>query len=298
MNLGQETIDRFAKNLSMRGKLPATVESYCRDARGFMEYIGQHSLAVQHLTPETLVTYQDFLIEKKETGNSVRRTVIGVRQFFRFLSEQRVIDSSPFDAVMIPERNDQLPLDLKKADIDRLIELVSRDPDTFKAMRDAAIICLLAYEGIKATELIGLRWRDYLGSDVGKAASLRINGSRGRNIELSPETVAVMMQYRERYKAVEHPILRTAQDPKMFIAFKGRDAAMPIPHMTRHGLKFIIYELGKLAGINQLNSELLRHYAVSHQLGLGRSPEQIMLNLGLRTAGNVAKHAAKLRRQE
>ncbi len=299
MNLGPEAIDRFADSLKLRGKLPATVESYCRDARGFMEYVLRHKLPVQQLSPEILGHYQDYLTERKETGNSIRRTVIGVRQFFRYLTESRQISSSPFDDVPIPERNDQLPLDLKKADIDKLIQLVRNDPDTFKASRDAAIVSLLAFEGVKATELIGLRWRDYMsGAAAGDGATLRINGTRGRTLTLSPETAAAMEIYRGRYRQVDHPALVAVNEPRMFIAFKGRDAAVPIPHMTRHGLKFIIYELGKLANISALNSELLRHYAVSHQLALGHSAEQIMHHLGLRTAGNIAKHAAKLRNQD
>ena len=78
----------------------------------------------------------------------------------------------------------------------------------------------------------------------------------------------------------------------MFIAFKGRDASFPLPNMTRHGLKFIIYELGEKIGMASLNTEQLRHFAVSHLISLGYAPDQIMAHLGLRRLGNIAKHLA------
>jgi hypothetical protein len=63
--------------------------------------------------------------------------------------------------------------------------------------------------------------------------------------------------------------------------------------MTRHGLKFVMYELGEKIGISKLNSELLRHHAIRHQLASGKSPEDLMGHLGLRRLGNIARHNAK-----
>jgi hypothetical protein len=63
--------------------------------------------------------------------------------------------------------------------------------------------------------------------------------------------------------------------------------------MTRHGLKFILYELGDKAGLSKLNTEQLRHFAVTYLIGLGRTPEEIMAHLGLRRIGNIAKHLAR-----
>ena len=62
--------------------------------------------------------------------------------------------------------------------------------------------------------------------------------------------------------------------------------------MTRHGLKFVMYELGDKIGVSALNSELLRHHAIRHQLALGKTPEELMGHLGLRRLGNIARHNA------
>ena len=92
MIVDHHAVERFADNLRQRGKQPATVESYCRDAQRFLEYIGKFKLAGEKVEPETLLAYQEFLkTDCEERDNSVRRTVIGIRQFYRFLSESHTI---------------------------------------------------------------------------------------------------------------------------------------------------------------------------------------------------------------
>jgi integrase/recombinase XerD len=293
MNIDKAAVLRFSDNLKAHGKQPSTVESYARDAQQFLDYLDKRKISPHLASPSTLVEYQSHLVdERKEKENSMRRTVIGIRQFYRFLGEEKFIEQTPFDDVPIPERNDRLPIDLKQDDIERVIQLATNGVGSLKTARDAAIVTLLSYEGLKATELIALCWSNYLGGNAG--ATLYVKGTRARTLNLSERTVKYLEQYRSYYeKFCEHPVIKADKEKRMFISFKGKDGVVPIPHMTRHGLKFIIYELGEKAGVKHLNAELLRHYAVSNLLGFGRSPEEIMKHLGLRRMGNIAKHMAR-----
>jgi integrase/recombinase XerD len=288
-----QTVHRFADNLRSRGKQPATIESYCRDAQRFLEYIGKVRLPAQKVEPETLLAYQDYLRNDcEERDNSVRRTVIGIRQFYRFLSESRTVAGTPFDAVPIPVRDESLPSKgIKDDDVDTILTIALAGKPECKALRDAAIVSLLAHEGVKANELINLLWTDVL-EEEGTAGSLRIAGSRARAIPLSSETHEWLKAYRRAYEQIRHPVITGPVKKRIFISFKGRDAASPLPEMTRHGLKFILYELGEKAGVPGLNTEQLRHYAVSHLLAKGKAPDEIMVHLGLRRIGNIAKHLA------
>ncbi len=276
------------------GTGPATVESYCRDAQRFLDYLGKYKMTPLQVEPGTLIAYQDFLRgECEERDNSVRRTVIGIRQFFRYLSESRAIPATPFDLVPIPLRDDRLPKGLTQDDIEAVLQVALAGRPDCKAARDAVTVSLLAHEGVKANELISLKWTDYL-QDQGHG-TLRIPGSRARAIVLSAETNELMAAYRTLYASIRHPVIANATEKYIFIAFKGRDAASPLPMMTRHGLKFILYELGDKAGISKLNTEQLRHFAVSYLISLGKSPDEIMLHLGLRRIGNIAKHLVRNR---
>lgn len=295
MIVDSETVTRFADNLRFRGKQPATIESYCRDAQRFLDYLGKAKLPANQVEPETLIAYQDFLRHDcEERDNSVRRTVIGIRQFYRFLSESRTLKGTPFDMVPIPARDETLPKGIEEDDVDTVVTVALAGRPECKALRDATIVSLLAHEGVKANELISLVWTDVL-EEEGTAASLRVGGTRARAIPLSSETHEWLKAYRRAYDQIKHPVIATPVKKRIFISFKGRDAASPLPEMTRHGLKFILYELGEKAGVPGLNTEQLRHYAVAHLLAEGKSPDEIMHHLGLRRIGNIAKHLHKER---
>jgi len=291
MMLNHESITRFAEYMRSHGKQPATIESYCRDAQGFLDYLQRMRLDLSQIEASTLLAYQDYLrSDLDERDNSVRRAVIGVRQFFRFLYETQLIKASPFDCVPIPERDETLPKNLVSELVDALIQAAANGRPTFKAARDTAIVAVLAFEGIKANELIALRWSDLLSDGV--VTSLHIGGARARAIKLCANSVEFLNSYHQHYKRVENQTASMGNDIRMFIAFKGRDASYPLPKMTRHGLKFILYELGQRIGISGLNTEQLRHFAVTHLIQQGRAPDEIMNHLGLRRLGNIAKHLA------
>jgi site-specific recombinase XerD len=146
--------------------------------------LNRSRLPMNEVEPDTLVAYQEFLRgDCEERDNSVRRTVIGIRQFFRFLSETSVVKATPFDAVPIPVRDEVAPKGLNPEDIDTLLHVAASGRPECKAARDSALVSLLAHEGIKANELISLRWTDYL-QEQGRG-SVRITGSRARAIPLS-----------------------------------------------------------------------------------------------------------------
>ena len=283
----------FPENLKSRGKQPSTVESYSRDAGRFVEFMQEKKLRLGKLEPDILLEYENYLRHECEgRTNSVRRSMIGVRQFFRFLVDQKVLRESPFDAVALPARDEGLPDQLDEEDVAMLIEAAAASSPPIKAARDRAIITLLAYEGLKASELINLVWTDLMLDDnLAAWGSLSIPGDRGRAIILGPETATALDAYRTLFR--DWSAKRPGIISRMFISFKGRESAVSVPTMTRHGLKFVMYELGEKIGVSSLNSELLRHHAIRYQLSSGKSPEELMGHLGLRRLGNIARHNAQ-----
>ena len=63
MTFDHEQVQQFAKSLAERGKQPATVESYGRDASRFMNYIDSMKLPLGQVEPENLIAYQKYLRE-------------------------------------------------------------------------------------------------------------------------------------------------------------------------------------------------------------------------------------------
>src|SRR5690606_34745575 len=118
-------------------------------------------------------------------------------QFYRYLTDHSVLSRSggpsPFDYVAIPMRDESIPEPLTDADIDELMSVVHVSRPPLKKYRDGAIVCLLAYEGLKANEMITLKWRDLI--VLPDRMSLHISGQRSRAISLS----TVSRSWLERY---------------------------------------------------------------------------------------------------
>ncbi len=163
----EEIVERFASSLYSRDKQVATVESYCRDANEFLRFLHHFKKPINSVEPETLLAFRDHLLfEEQDKENSVRRKIIGVRQFFRFLAAEKMIGGSPFDEMPLPERDEGMKKTLPAKKIASVI--AGLHPNGLKSARDLAILHLLAYEGVKAGELIDLQWRDFI-STQGKS---------------------------------------------------------------------------------------------------------------------------------
>ncbi len=72
----------------------------------------------------------------------------------------------------------------------------------------------------------------------------------------------------------------------------------PLGKLSRHGLKFLLYELGEETGIKGLNSEILRHFAVYFLLAKGLEIEEVMNRFGLKRPGIILGHARRMKVNE
>lgn len=287
--IDHSSIDLFKQHLTLRGRQPSTVESYGRDCATFIDFLDTTGVHLGEVSPEILSQFQEYLIGKGIRGNSVRRTVIGVRQFFRFLQDKHQWDRSPLDETLIPEREESFLNRVSDEIFHNLLRSAKSATPELKSRRDVVILALLGIEGLKVHEMIELEWRDFLYTST--SALLAIRGDRARTIQLeaiSSEALALLRM------TIDDLLDGRPSNPhsKIMIGFKGTTASYVIPNLTRHGVKFALYELGITSKIPQLNSEELRHHAMAHKVAIGLSPEALMNHLGLRTLGKTAAHFA------
>lgn len=285
MQLGCELLIGYRRHLFDHGKRAATINCYESDARSFMEFLSKIRPDGSLEGPEDLAAFQDQMENNQsESQNSIRRKIIGVKSFLRFAVPNVTGMASGFDEYPIPQRIDGLPDGLDPEDFDALLSAAQKQTPPIKGLRDLAILVLLSLEGLKVTEIIQLKASDLLLSP--SSGSLLIKGLKSRVITLCPETTASLSEYR----ATALPLM--GYTPSLFVGFKGRSAGLTSDGITRHGIKFMLYELGHQCGILRLNSELLRHFAMDYQLKvLGKSTEDVMAHFGLKQAGNVGRHS-------
>ncbi len=283
-------IPAFKAYLGKRGRSAATIASYSSDVRLFLQFMHAEQLTSEDLSAATLHAYRDFLRHDHELQeNSLRRKIIAIRQFFTCLTASAALAANPFEQSIIPERDDTLHYDLEGDKLTRLLATLSRRKGAH-SLRNLAIIRLLAFEGLKASELTALQWRDFVASRRG--GILRISGSRQRIIDLQPASTNSLRQWRH-WAQQRHSSLSLG-DRLIFAGFKGPEGALPLATLTRHGLKFILAQLALQAKVSSLSPALLRHHATRHMLQQGRSIEDSMAHLGLKRTGSIRQHLVQL----
>jgi site-specific recombinase XerD len=269
-------LQSFALELKAEGKSASTVDSYVRDTRKFLQFLEKHRISPLKVEHDYIASFKDTI----PSENSYRRGLIALRRFYDHLHQEGRIQENPLKGIAIPKRNEALPKPITPEDLSTILTRLEGIQDRFIHLRNLVIVKLLALEGLKATEIIELR---HSGFALGR---LRIPGVKARTIVPHPTTIDTLRSYSTEWTHFlrEHGI----RTPYMFISFHGREGVLE--QMTRHGLKFIIYEIGEWVAMSHLNTEILRHHAIEYQKGQGKSIEQIMQHFGLRRAGNIKKH--------
>jgi site-specific recombinase XerD len=211
-----------------------------------------------------------------------------VRVYFRWLDERGSIHGSPFDDAPVPAHDHAKARVISEDQVNLMLTGAMIEDSKLKSIRDTMLILLLAREGLKVSELTLLKWSHFFAT--GSSGRLSIPGDRARTIGLEAETTEVILQCRKALSEDHRTKGLLGPDSAMIVAFKGADARAVQFGITRHGLKFAIYELGLLAQLKHLNAEQLRHAAMEHKLMLGFTPDMLMNHLGLRRIGNIGKH--------
>jgi integrase/recombinase XerD len=286
MLVGTELILSFGQFLKKIGKKESTIQSYCRDVSPFLNYLTQHNVPLACVTFQTLAHYKTNIHAKNSSrkSNSFRRAIIAIRQFYRFLPEFSHLRLHSLDQIPIPKREELKPRKLSKFDVESLLYACNKGSE-LKNLRDKAIIALFCFEGLKVSELIQLEWKHFLSYQ--NSGSLLVPGDKKRLLLLNPKSLELLINYKTYIS--EHSV-NLVKPFKMFLGFKGKDTIVILPKVSRHGLKFMIYELGETCHLPNLNTENLRHFAIQFHLDNGSSPEEVMRHLGLKRIGNIAKH--------
>ena len=146
-------IQQFLDHLKVERQLAAaTLEAYGRDLGSFARFAGQPraSAAVGQVRNIDILDYLARLTEAALSARSQARRLVALRQLFKYLKTERVIDGNPTEDIDLPRFGRPLPTFLTVAEVDQL--LAAPDRRTPRGARDGAMLELLY-----ATGLAGLR---------------------------------------------------------------------------------------------------------------------------------------------
>ncbi len=231
-----ELVDRFQRLLQSQERSPCTVKQYGHIARTFLAYTQK---PLEEVTLHDLEAYREYLVlQRHYSKNSLYTTVRGLTCLFRSFG------LSVADQLEPPRRPERLPRYLGEEEMRRLFEAVRDSP------RDSAIVHVLAFAGLRVSELCHLLLEDIeFERNVLHVRSGK--GDKDREVVLEDRTRAAIDRYlTERTLAGESNSRLFPVGPvtvERIVRRGAQVAGIPrrvTPHMLRHTLATALLSRG------------------------------------------------------
>lgn len=170
--------ESFLKYLLLeRNYSKQTVACYGTDIAAFEEYFKSvdETLDFTNVDGDLVRSWVLKLMENGYESASVNRKLSSLRAFYRYLLRKGEVTADPTLKVIGPKRKKPLPVFVKEADMNRLLDSTDLGSG-FKGVRDRMILEMFYETGMRVSELIGLA-----DADVDFFAStIKVTGKRNK----------------------------------------------------------------------------------------------------------------------
>ena len=150
----QEHIGTFLEALRNRSASPHTISNYERDLRQFSQFLEDRDIRLNAVDHIVIREYLGHLYDQGNKKSSIARKLACLKSFFKLLVRERHLPGNPAELVSSPKLPSGLPGLLQEHEASAFVELPGGD--SFRDIRDSAILELLYASGLRVSELIGL----------------------------------------------------------------------------------------------------------------------------------------------
>lgn len=264
-----DLLDSFLSFLVVeKGLSENTLESYGRDLKKFLLFIESRGI-----TSAREIRYSDildFLTHSREEGltaTTIVRSMVSVKQFFKYLLSEKVLSEDPTAHIKTPKMKKAIPGVISLDDVESI--LGAPDESTPEGLRDAAMLEILYATGIRVSELIGLKLND-VNFELGFVVVYG-KGSKERVVPIGDKAKDKLLLYLRDSRPA---LLKGRESKALFVTRRGAG-------MTRQGFWKIIKAQARRAGVTKkISPHTLRHSFATHLLERGADLRTIQIMLG------------------
>ncbi len=250
-----------------RGLASNTLEAYGRDIGDFLAFLKTRGWDPIQLTKEEL-SQQIQHLYGRFSASSVRRKIVSLRSFYRFLLLDGYIPQDPTETLESPRTWRSLPKYLSQKEVKHLLQ--QPDLSTPHGLRNRAMLEVLYATGLRVSELVHLRLAE-ISFEVGFLRTFG-KGAKERIVPLGDSAIACVNQYLR--EARPHFLRRRNPSPFLFLTQWGRA-------MSRQYFWMLVLKYGRKMGVEKkLSPHVLRHSFATHLLENGADLRAVQMMLG------------------
>lgn len=208
-------LEGFVRALRAQDRSPHTVSAYESDVRGFFNWLTEQlgeTVPPVEVTAFDVQRYRDHLNELGRKPSTVNRKLAALRVFFDWATQQEHASTNPAEDVNGVDQERRPPKALNEQQVYRLQREVAAQcqlaeaqfddpmaPTVVTAYRDAALLNLLLYAGLRVSEAAALKLADVdLGERKGKVIVRSEKGRKYREVPLHKTARQALTAYLEK----------------------------------------------------------------------------------------------------
>jgi len=247
------------------GSSPLTIESYKEDLKLFLSFHRDELHSSSDLTKEMLVSFLLNEDDKERASSTILRRASSLLGFYRFLQNEGYYQGELPDYEK-PRHSKKIPTVLSEEEVEDLLE--APDLSTDAGMRDKAMLELIYATGLRVSELLSLRFKDF--DFANRYIDVRGKGDKERIVPYSSFADKYLQKYidgvRRRNKG--------SSSPYLFLNHRGE-------RLSRVYFFKMVKKYATMAYIDKpISPHALRHSFATHLLQKGADLRSVQELLG------------------
>ena len=272
-----------------RGLANNTIIAYRYDLIKFIHYLKKNNLSYLQMTNRELISNYFLYLKKLKLGvNSISRSLVALKMFYRFLQAENLIKEDISSLIEFPRISKKLPHILSLREVNLLLS-----ENNFKGnlgIRDKAILELFYATGLRVSELVNLEI-DNINME-NKMLRCMGKGSKERMIPFGKMAYRALGKY---LKESRPKLLSEFEGDILFLNSRGKK-------FSRQGISYLIKGYAGKAGIKKkITPHTLRHTLATHLIENGadlRSVQEILGHSNIATTQIYTHVSRKWVKQE
>jgi site-specific recombinase XerD len=285
----QKFVPRLADGFVYKSISEATRRTYRKAIKDFFAFV--NFIHPAQVTARHVISYRDYMIDKKKSANTINLRISVIRSFFDYLVVDGSIERNPASTKLVstpPVPTNPSGRALSPKEVRYL--LAGPDRSTPDGARDYALMLLMLRLSLRVAEACSARKSDIKWSHGRWVLTLKVKRGREEKWPVPPDVKAAIDDYL-RLDAKRRSVLRT----------DGADAYIFQPHTNYRTLEFakplstrqahkITRRWAEYAGLGVVSPHDLRRTVITKLLNDGRSYREVQMVTKQRDPRSVQRY--------